>query len=260
MKRKLNLIVVLLLFLSAQGIGQEWLVPDDKEKLTNPSEYNLNNVSKGKELYLQNCKSCHGDAGKFNGLPLVPPPPDVVSDVMQANSEGALFYKISTGRGGMPQFETTISEDDRWRLVNYIRNYNPNVTPVLVEAPPVKAHLMASVHGSSKLVEVYAEAETSEGVYSKLVDAQVTISAKKAFGNIAIGQVLTNSEGRSEFKIPETVIGDENGMVTIVVSMDENYETEAVVLEAAKVGQPKEVPQLIQSEYLWSSNENIQTW
>ncbi|MDX1284684.1 MAG: cytochrome c [Draconibacterium sp.] len=260
MIKKLNLLFVLVLFLSAQGIGQEWLVPEDKVNIENPSEYNLENVKKGKEIYFQNCKSCHGDAGKNNALPLVPPPPDVVSDVMHANTEGELFYKITVGRGGMPQFETTISEDDRWRLVNYIMNYNPNNTPVLVEAPPVKAKLMASVNETQKTVEVFAEYESSEGVFTKLVEAPVTISAKKAFGEIPVGQVLTNDEGRAEFKIPETVIGDEQGMVSIVVSLEENYETDAVILEASKVGQQKEVPKLITEEVLWSTNENVQSW
>jgi len=72
--------------------------------------------------------------------------------------------------------------------------------------------------------------------------------------------VLTNTEGRAEFQIPESLIGDEEGMVSIVVSLEENYETNAVVLEAAKVGQAKEVPKLIKGEILWSTNENIQTW
>lgn len=260
MIKKLNLLIVLVLFLSAQGIGQEWLVPEDQASLENPLEYNLENVTKGKEIYDLNCKSCHGDAGKYNGLPLVPPPPDVVSEIMQANTEGELFYKITIGRGGMPQFETTISEDDRWRLVNYIMNYNPVNKPVLVEAPPVNAKLMASVNEANKIVEVFAEYEASEGVFSKLVDASVTISTKKAFGNIAIGEVLTNEEGRAEFQIPESLIGDEEGLVSIVVSLEENYKTDAVIMEAAKVGQAKEVPKLIKGEILWSTNENIQTW
>ena len=143
MNKKIQLLFVLVVFLAQQGMAQEWLVPEDQKNIENPSAYNLSNVQKGKDLYIKNCKSCHGDAGKHNGLPLVPPPPDITSEQMQANTQGELFYKITHGRGGMPQFETTISEDDRWRLVNYIHNYNPDVEPVLVEAPPKKAKLLA---------------------------------------------------------------------------------------------------------------------
>lgn len=260
MTKKFNLIFVAILFIAQQGMGQEWLVPEDQKTVTNPSEYNLSNVKKGKDIYNLNCKSCHGDAGKNNGLPLVPPPPDVVSDVMHANSEGELFYKITKGRGGMPQFESTISEDDRWRLVNYIMNYNPANEPVLVEAPPVKAKILASVNETEKKVEVFAEYEDKGGNYLVLAEAPILISAKKAFGNIPIGEVLTNSEGRAEFTIPETLIGDENGLVNIVIQVGENYVTPDVVLDAAKVGQLKQVPQLIRKEVLWSTNENIQVW
>ena len=260
MIKKINLLFVAILFIAQQGMGQEWLVPEDQKALTNPSEYNLSNVKKGKDLYNLNCKSCHGDAGKNNGLPLVPPPPDVISDIMHANSEGDLFYKITKGRGGMPQFETTISEDDRWRLVNYMMNYNPANEPVLVEAPPVKAKIMASVNETEKKVEVFAEYEDKAGNYNVLAEAPIKISAQKAFGNISIGEVLTNAEGRAEYTIPETLIGDEQGLVNIVVQVGDNYVTEDVVLEAAKVGQLKQVPQLIKKEVLWSTNENIQTW
>lgn len=260
MTNKVYLIVILILFLAQQGMAQEWIVPDGEGNLKNPLPFNLTNVQKGKELYMKNCKSCHGDPGKHNGLPLVPPPPDVTSDLMQTNNEGELFYKITHGRGGMPRFETTISEDDRWRLVNYIRNYNPNVEPVLVEAPPRKAKLLASVNETDKTVEIFAEVENKEGKFVQLAEAPVSISAKKAFGNLPIGEVRTNNEGRAVYTVPESLIGDENGMVNIVVELDENFITDQVVLDAAKVGQPKPLPKLIKKEILWSTNDNIQTW
>ncbi|WP_346855325.1 cytochrome c [uncultured Draconibacterium sp.] len=260
MIKKINLIVVAILFIAQQGMAQEWIVPEDQKATQNPSEYNLNNVKKGKDLFLLNCKSCHGDAGKNNGLPLVPPPPDVTSDAMQANTEGELFYKITHGRGGMPQFSSTISEDDRWRLVNYIRNYNSANEPLLVEAPPKKAKLLASVNETENKVEIFAEVETQDGKYAVLADAPVSISAKKAFGDLPIGDVLTNKEGRAEYTIPQHLIGDEQGLVTVVVRLGEGFVTEPVILDAAKVGQPKEVPQLIRKEVLWSTNENVQTW
>ncbi len=260
MNKKINILLAAILFLSAQHVfGQDWVVPADKESLTNPSEYNLVNVKKGKELYQLNCKSCHGDAGKNNALPLVPVPPDVISDIMHANTEGGLYYKITAGKGGMPQFESTLSEDDRWRLVNYIMNYSPDNEPVLVEAPPVMAKLMASVNEKEKIVEVFAEYD-DKGTFVKLIDAPVIISAKKAFGNLVIGNILTDKNGRAEFFIPETLIGDEEGVVSIVVALNEDYQVDPVILDNAKVGVPKNVPKLIKGEILWSTNEHIQTW
>jgi cytochrome c5 len=250
--------MVLICWFPAQG--QDWLVPDDQASLQNPSAYSLNNVKRGKEMYMQHCKSCHGDPGKNNSLPLVPLPPDLTSEVMQRNSDGGLFYKITAGRGGMPQFATTISEDDRWRLVNFIRNYSPVIEPLLVDAPPVNAKILASVNEREARVEVLAEFEEKPGTYLELANTPVYISSKKAFGNLMLGQVLTDTKGRAYFSIPETVIGDEEGYMSIVVSLDENYKADAVVLEKARVGKSKEVPKLISREVLWSTNENIQLW
>lgn len=261
MNNKFKLLIAAILYLSAQQVfGQDWIVPADKASIENPSEYNLENVKKGKDIYQLNCKSCHGDAGKNNALPLVPAPPDITSEKMHLNTEGGLFYKITAGKGGMPQFESTLSEDDRWRVVNYIMNYSPNNQPVLVDAPPVKAKLMASVNENEKKVEIFAEYE-DKGTFVKLIDATVSISAKKAFGNLLVGKVLTDQNGRAEFSIPETLIGDEEGAVNIVVGLDENYQVDPVILDKAKVGKHKEVPKLIRKgEILWSTNENIQIW
>ena len=259
MNRKISFLTIVTLFLSVQANAQDWPVPADQNNRVNPQEYNLANVNKGKDLYLKNCKSCHGDPGKNNALPLVPPPVDVTSDKMQKNTEGGLYYKITNGRGAMPQFKTTISDDDRWKIVNYISNFSPKKQPLLVDAPPVKAKLLASVNEHEKKVEVFAESENN-GIFTKLPNTPITVSTKKAFGNIEMGKVLTDENGRAEFVIPETVIGDEQGNVNIVVSLDDNYIADIVTLDKAKVGQLKPTPKLIQKGILWSTNENIQIW
>ena len=261
MIKKLTLLIVVILFLSAQqGISQEWLVPDDKQNIENPSEYNLENVKKGKDLYMTNCKSCHGDAGKNNPLALVPLPPDVASEAMHANSEGGLFYKISAGKGTMPAFESTMSETDRWLLVNYIMNYSPKNTPVWVDLPPVKANLSAKIDADKRLVTVFAEFENKNGEQEKLTDTPVNICVERAFGNLPIGQVLTNKNGAADFKIPETIIGDEEGFVTVVVSLGEDFEAKKVTLEKAKIGTIKATPKLIKKGVIWSTNQNIPMW
>ena len=124
MQRKTYLIIAALFLLPAIHVSsQDWAVPEDESAVENPVKYELDNVLSGKDLYMANCKSCHGDPGKNNPLPLVPLPPDVDSEKMQANSDGALFYKITSGKGAMPQFETVLSEDERWKIISFINNY-----------------------------------------------------------------------------------------------------------------------------------------
>jgi len=259
MKMKWNIILLATLVLPAQQVlSQEWPVPGDQSLLPNPSEYNLENVKRGKEIYTRNCQSCHGDPGKNNPLALNPLPVDIASERMHANSEGDMFYKITAGRGIMPPFEASISGDDRWKLINFIMNFKPGGTQLLVDAPPVKAKLLASVNEDKSSVEILAELDGPGRI--GLVNAPVIISAKKTFGDIELGRSITNGDGRTEFLIPENIIGDEEGYVSIVVSLGDGYEANEVALEKARVGQPKVVPSLIRGEVLWSTNDNIQLW
>lgn len=259
MKMKWNILLIAILVLPAQQVlSQEWPVPPDQSLLPNPSEYNLENVKRGKEIYTRNCQSCHGDPGKNNPLALNPLPIDIASERMHANSEGDLFYKITAGKGMMPPFEASISEDDRWKLINFIMNFKPGGTQLLVDAPPVKAKLLASVNENKSSVEILAELDGPGRI--GLVSAPVIISAKKTFGDIELGRSITNGDGRTEFFIPENIIGDEEGYVSIVVSLGDGYEANEVALEKARVGQNKVVPSLIRGEVLWSTNDNIQLW
>ncbi len=259
MKMKWNIIFLATLVLSTQPVlSQDWLVPGDQSVLSNPSDYNLDNVKKGKEIYTRNCQSCHGDPGKNNPLALVPVPIDIASERMHANSEGDLYYKITNGRGIMPPFEATLSEDDRWKLINFIMNYKPGGNPILVDAPPVKVKLLASVNEEKSSVEILAELDGPGRI--GLANAPVIVSAKKTFGNIELGRSITNENGRTEFFIPENVIGDEEGYVSIVVSIGDGYEANEVALEKTRVGNNKVVPKLIRGEVLWSTNDNIQLW
>lgn len=259
MKMKWNILLLAIMVLPAQQVlSQEWPVPPDQSLLPNPSEYNLENVKRGKEIYTRNCQSCHGDPGKNNPLALDPLPIDIASERMHANSEGDLFYKITAGKGMMPPFEASISEDDRWKLINFIMNFKPGGTQLLVDAPPVKAKLLASVNEDKSSVEILAELDGPGRI--SLVNAPVIISAKKTFGDIELGRSITNGDGRTEFFIPENIIGDEEGYVSIVVSLGDGYEANEVALEKARVGQNKVVPSLIRGEVLWSTNDNIQLW
>ena len=250
--------VLMMLALPVQG--QDWPVPEEADAASNPTEYTLENVKLGKAIYTKNCKSCHGDPGKNNPLALVPSPVDIASEKMQINSEGALFYKITNGKGVMPPFESTISEGDRWLLVNFIQNYSPDREQVLLDLPPIKAKLLASVNESLGSVDIMAEYEDANEAYLPLINAPVTISSKKAFGSLKIGETVTNEHGRAIYSIPENTMGDEQGYISIVVSLSEEYEATEVVLDKALVGSNKEVPGLIRKGVLWSTNNNVSLW
>ena len=81
------------------------------------------NVATGKKLAETNCVSCHGTSGKGDGpaaAALTPKPADWTSAKVQGESDGALFWKISNGRGPMPPWKH-LPDKERWQIVNYIR-------------------------------------------------------------------------------------------------------------------------------------------
>jgi mono/diheme cytochrome c family protein len=42
--------------------------------------------------------------------------------LVKAQSDGAIFWKISNGRGNMPPFQDVFTAEQRWQLVAYIRH------------------------------------------------------------------------------------------------------------------------------------------
>ncbi len=98
----------------------------------NPIPASDDSLAAGALLYEQNCLVCHGPQGRGDGpagLALNPPPADLsIHTEPGLHPDGQLFVWITGGKAGsaMPAFETLLTEDERWHLVNYIRSlYQP---------------------------------------------------------------------------------------------------------------------------------------
>jgi mono/diheme cytochrome c family protein len=96
-------------------------------RLRNPVPIDDAALARGRELYQQNCLACHGIAGRGDGplgRTLNPRPADLRIHVTQ-HPEGQLFAWISDGVPGtaMPAFGDRISEEDRWRIVAFIKGF-----------------------------------------------------------------------------------------------------------------------------------------
>jgi mono/diheme cytochrome c family protein len=101
-----------------------WVAPANEKDKKNPLPADATTVAQGKKVAVTNCVSCHGAGGKGDGAAAValnPKPADWTSARVQAESDGEIFWKISTGRGAMPAWNF-LPENDRWALVRYIRS------------------------------------------------------------------------------------------------------------------------------------------
>jgi mono/diheme cytochrome c family protein len=99
--------------------------PEPGDNLKNPFTDKNNSAVNGKEIFIQNCASCHGTKGLGNGpagASVTPKPDNLTSDEIHKQSDGALFLGISNGAHGvMIPWKFVLSEDQRWHLVDYIR-------------------------------------------------------------------------------------------------------------------------------------------
>ncbi len=88
--------------------------------------YQAASIATGIALYRTSCSVCHGAAGAGDGpagRSLPRPPADLRAPHTAQHTAGDLFWWITHGipRAGMPPFGATLSEEQRWDLVNFLR-------------------------------------------------------------------------------------------------------------------------------------------
>jgi mono/diheme cytochrome c family protein len=111
---------------SFQSFAQStpWVAPKDADNVKDPLAGNTAVLPEAKSLYTANCAPCHGDKGRGDGpaaAGLNPKPADHSSVVVQNESDGALFWKLSEGRSPMAGYKKIFTDQQRWALINYIR-------------------------------------------------------------------------------------------------------------------------------------------
>lgn len=110
---------------SADDAAKPWVAPDDASKVKNPVPDTPENLAAGAQTYQDNCVLCHGEKGMGDGpganTMKVKPANFTDAKMMSAETDGSLFWKMSEGRGPMPSWKDTLTEKERWQLVDYIR-------------------------------------------------------------------------------------------------------------------------------------------
>ncbi len=105
--------------------GAEVLKASKPADLRNPLANDQKTLDAGKIAYAYFCIHCHGQKFDGNGTvgqSFAPLPTDLKGAYVRQQSDGDLFYKISFGYKRHPPLSTTVSEQDRWAVLHYIRS------------------------------------------------------------------------------------------------------------------------------------------
>ncbi len=134
MKKNYTLLVVMALIFSwSSGVDAQennnWIAPASSNNMKNPFSGNKTATAEGKSIYNQMCVLCHGATGKGNGaagLTLAKKPANFLGLKVRSQTDGNIYWKITTGKAPMAAYEELLTDDQRWKLVNYIRELEIN--------------------------------------------------------------------------------------------------------------------------------------
>jgi mono/diheme cytochrome c family protein len=101
------------------------------KKQKNPLPDTLQTRADGKEAFSHYCVACHGMDGQNTGVPfadhLSPPVPSLASPEVQQYTDGQLKWILDYGiwPSGMPGSKGTLSDEELWSIVTYLRHLPP---------------------------------------------------------------------------------------------------------------------------------------
>jgi len=123
----LLLICVLLAYWIVQQ-NKPWIVPAEFKALKNPLLPTPSNLSSAKQIYADQCMQCHGERGQGDGPEArshFPLPADLTDAKHMAGvTDGEIFYQIREGRRPMPSFKHSLTQNQLWQLVLYVRSFS----------------------------------------------------------------------------------------------------------------------------------------
>lgn len=219
MKYILTILLLFLLFPSLSW-GQDWVVPEERKGRLSTFPFTDETRKSGDKLYTANCMSCHGTPGKGNYLKLVPVPGDPATEKIQRNSDGEIFYKVTTGKGQMPSFRNVLTGDEIWNLVSFLRTFNKTyvqkVMQIITSAayPGAVIRMKVGYNGADSTVTVNALA-VSETKTVAVTGAGVRLFAQRYFGHLQVDEEKTTDDnGNAAFRVPAGMPGDTAGNIS----------------------------------------------
>ncbi len=99
-------------------------IPEDAKNHVNIYKGDKSVIGYGAKIYKKHCWLCHGTNGIGNGpgaTEIETKPANFNSPQVTERTDGELFWWISNGGNDMQPFKDALSEEEIWKVVNYIR-------------------------------------------------------------------------------------------------------------------------------------------
>jgi len=260
MKSNLLLAVFLIITL-LKSSAQSWDVPEDKKTRVSPFKFTTETAAKGQDLFKRNCTSCHGEPTKANFQPLVPPPGDPATDKFQKQTDGALFYKITTGRGLMPTFKDVLTEEDRWSVISYFRSFNKSYVQPDIEVAGSAGSQLAKLSITYDSIGNKLNVLVSDTSNKPLKGARIALFVKRYFGSLPIlDPAVSNDKGIVTFQLPKDIPGDRKGSVEFIAKLSNESGDDIKKSVKLAIGIPNTKPPLTQDRAMWNVVEKAPIW
>jgi mono/diheme cytochrome c family protein len=259
-------IILITLNVPLMLMSQEWTVPADRQGKLSFFKFSDSTRNAGMNVYSTNCMSCHGTPGKGNFQRLTPPPGDPATDKLQHNKDGELFYKVSEGHGQMPSFKNSLSANDIWNVVSFIRSFNktyaqsvaPTITAGAYAGAVLIINLKTNAAGDSILFAVHA-LKNNHSI--AVANAGIKLFVHRTFGQMALGEELvTNGQGLAATPLP-LIPGDTAGNVMVTARLTDEEKFGAAGKDTILQTGIKVIPQsLTAKRAMWNVVNKAPVW
>lgn len=258
---------VLIIGFANNTYSQDFVIPDEYMTMKNPSLANEDNLKAGAEIYKEKCFSCHGMPGEDNNQKaLIPTPPDFGSDVVMGKTPGEFYYVLTYGKPPlMAPYEALITEEDRWKIVSYLKSFDKNYVPEattenIVVIKKATANIELKINEEEQKISAYVTVTDTNGNTVPFAGANVIFSVKRYFGNLEFDSKKANNQGVAIVDYPKDIPGDTTGHADLVASLGGDFSGTVAVYEKAPICTPHTPINIFEKRVLWSTNDKTQWW
>ncbi len=189
----------------------------------------------GKKVFSQSCQGCHGVKGDSISQANFSSP--TFGDGLEARPD-MYFWIVSEGRlnQGMPGFKSSLTEEQRWQLLTYVRSLGAAAAPGVTSPTPSTPSGSSPVHGVLTLaassvgkagemmkLEATLEDDAGKPLSGETVDFLLNVDFFST-GQFEIGSADTGADGVATLEYVPRVSGQTTFMARLA-----NLESSAIV-------------------------------